>query len=1042
MIEKLIFYFFIAAVGTSMFVPTPTQMRSAFQDGQRLFVMEDYSGAIEKYEQVRSTSSSLLTEDSVMVDLENGMRLRAQMAATYQIGNAYRKLNEIDRAVDNFKLVEHGASNAKLRAMAQNQVLLARYQERDYEKVISEAQYLIENYPHEDDYVARAYYNMGWSYYELNRYEESASTFETMVDKYPDVDEAPKAQLQAGEAYFQIAQYEKALNAFAKFVDKYTPKQFNERQWSEIALDKLRLRKQVEGGTGKSREEKNVIKLSALAYHKIGDCYRELGDLNSAIDTYYLVTNNFTPLRDMVEKAYLKIAEIEYERSGIDGAISVYQAALDKSSDRKFQGQMQLQKAKLYYEKEVYSKSIDEYAIYIHGYRDIADQIEFPPAQAQYQIGHISFELQSYERAIPAYQTVLDSFPNQGFDAISMYEMGISKQNIKDFEGALATYRMIHAQFGEEAQNEIVPLSMIQSGSVYLQMKDYSRAIGQYRQTMREYGSIPAIDSSFVYFQLGLAFREQGTADSARTYFGYVKRESDFFAAAYSEIAEIYLSENKFDEAERALLSVTETLQDTALLAEFNYYLGRLYIKAERRDEALNSFSFAIDHLENSQLRASALYGRGVIYFDQKNYPPARDDFSELIASSKERMLINLAIEKLALSYFYTGETEKALALVQQRIDQAFDQQEKEELMLLQVRIYQQTKMYPDALALISQLTGEAYTLDTRIEALFYKSIITYAQANYGASIEAVTVALTLNPENKYRNDLYYQRGLAAYQTEEYAAAVVDFTEVLKRDQRYEMLLYSNYYSAYCQANLGNWSEAIRLFDELADRYPESDLAPEARFQVAEAYFNMKDYARAAAAYEKVVSKYPNTEFVVQSLYNRAWSLIEEDRLDEAIGQFRMLVEKYPDSEYGAFSQFSIADYYYNNKDYPTAREAYTVVINNYPEHELAQKAANLIHELDQIESFLAYDAAMKFFDGEDYPKAITELEAVIARFPDADVVAGALVNIAACHEQLGQWEDALRYYDRVITQYENNPDGRDAVQFAREHVNYIKENY
>jgi len=930
-------------------------------------------------------------------------------------------------------------ANTILQAMSLNQILQTHYNSGNYQAVITEGNRLINKYPHEEKYVAFAYYNMGWAQFKMESWEESAKTFNSLVEKFPDDDNAAKAQIQAGEAYFNIGHYEQALNSYLNFVDKYTPKNITDRQWSEITLDKLRFRRQVEGGTGKSREEKNIIELSAIAYHKIGDCYRKLGDDLSAKDTYYLITTNFTPLPDMTKKAYLKIAEIEYESQGIDAAIKVYQEAMDKSKDRNFQAKMQLQKSKLYYEKNLYKKSIGEYKVYIKAFPDVATQINFPLAQAQYQIGHINYEIQDYNSAIPAYQAVIDSFPDQGFNAVSFYEMGLCYQNLKDYDRALEIFKKVSNEFPE---SDLAPLSQVQVAGVFLQIKEYDRAIEEYRKSLKLYSGNDKLDSTFVHFQIGLSFRENQQYDSALVYLQKVEAGSDYYASANSEIAEIYLSQNDFAKAENVLKSVIATLNDSIMLAEFKYYLGRLYIKAEKTEEALPQFDYAIKYLQNDQLKESALYGRGVIHFDKKNYPEARSDFQQLIDFGKEKSLINLAIEKLALSYFYTGDENAAMTLIDKRMAQLTDEQEIENLALLKIRLFQQIGKQNKALAQIKDITSKEYSLGAKVEAYFYESIIQYAIGNYPASIQAAEKSLELNEESPYKFDLYYQIGLANYQIEEYAKSAQAFGKVKTTASKEETRLFAQYYFAYSKANLGEWEEAISSFQELVREFPDSELAPEAQFQIAEAYFNLKDFQNAEKAYRIVIAKYPRSVFEVKSLYNRAWCYIEMQQIENAIGQFRILVDHYPDNEYAAFSQYTIADHYYNNKEYALAKENYKKVIDKFPDHELAGKSQELIHELNQIESYLEYEAAMVFFDEENFEEAIEALTKVINRYPDADLVPGALVNIAASYEQLGEYEDALRYYGKVIEQFGAKPENSDAVQFANEHVNWIQENY
>lgn len=159
---------------------------------------------------------------------------------------------------------------------------------------------------------------------------------------------------------------------------------------------------------------------------------------------------------------------------------------------------------------------------------------------------------------------------------------------------------------------------------------------------------------------------------------------------------------------------------------------------------------------------------------------------------------------------------------------------------------------------------------------------------------------------------------------------------------------------------------------------------------------------------------------------------------------FSKLASRFPKSTYAGDALFTIGDYYYNTKDYVKSSEAYSDLINKFPNYEKVEEAKSLVYDLSQINSYLEYEKAMKFFDARDYKRAIEELTKLFNKYPDASIAVGCQVNIAASYEMLEDYREAAKWYKQIISKYSNSNDDneRSAVFFAKEHLEWIEENY
>lgn len=93
---------------------------------------------------------------------------------------------------------------------------------------------------------------------------------------------------------------------------------------------------------------------------------------------------------------------------------------------------------------------------------------------------------------------------------------------------------------------------------------------------------------------------------------------------SYTQLARIYIIENKLDKANKLLL-ISESLGKNYFLTY--YYLGKLYLIKGKLDNSLTNFKRA---LELDMFFTPAKYKEGVVYFELKNYNNAKTIFSSL----------------------------------------------------------------------------------------------------------------------------------------------------------------------------------------------------------------------------------------------------------------------------------------------------------------------------------------------------------------------------------------------------------------------------
>jgi outer membrane protein assembly factor BamD len=148
---------------------------------------------------------------------------------------------------------------------------------------------------------------------------------------------------------------------------------------------------------------------------------------------------------------------------------------------------------------------------------------------------------------------------------------------------------------------------------------------------------------------------------------------------------------------------------------------------------------------------------------------------------------------------------------------------------------------------------------------------------------------------------------------------------------------------------------AIELLQEVIDNYPYSEYALLAELKIADVHFERENYEEAASFYQDFVELHPSHEQVPYAIYRNGLSSFERMRASdqdqtptqEALAQFTVLIERYPDSELAkdagerirevedrlAGADVAIGDFYFERGEYHASIRRYRSALTQYPGH-------------------------------------------------------------------------------------------------------------
>lgn len=105
------------------------------------------------------------------------------------------------------------------------------------------------------------------------------------------------------------------------------------------------------------------------------------------------------------------------------------------------------------------------------------------------------------------------------------------------------------------------------------------------------------------------------------------------------------------------------------------------------------------------------------------------------------------------------------------------------------------------------------------------------------------------------------------------------------------------YDAAWADYTRGDYAIARDGFQEVVDRFGQSELADDAEYWVAETWYAQRDWEKAREGFDGVIAKHPDSEVIPAAKLKLGYSLIETGDPDRAVEVLRDLQSSHPDSD-------------------------------------------------------------------------------------------------------------------------------------------------
>ena len=317
--------------------------------------------------------------------------------------------------------------------------------------------------------------------------------------------------------------------------------------------------------------------------------------------------------------------------------------------------------------------------------------------------------------------------------------------------------------------------------------------------------------------------------------------------------------------------------------------------------------------------------------------------------------------------------------------------------------------------------------------------------------------------DEDFRSQVQFQVADTRFRQKQFAEATKEYKQYVEDFPKSAVAGKAFFYSGWGEFNQKKYDDAISTLRGMLETYPDDRYAPDAQFRIASSYFELGEYQKAVDEANAVIEKYPNSPMIASAVYLEASSYDKMGRDEEAIATYREvrdLYERMFEILRGSFregknvdfedyrelfetSSLRVAEIFRKSNQYEnayreliaaqeTAEERfYKAKVqmrmgDNYMAWERYDDAYNTYNQVIELYGDTPYPASAQYYKGEaryyggDFSSARGEYLQVLENYPDSetDLRAAALYTAAWSSEKLGNSDDALKYYGRVVESF------------------------
>lgn len=470
-----------------------------------------------------------------------------------------------------------------------------------------------------------------------------------------------------------------------------------------------------------------------------------------------------------------------------------------------------------------------------------------------------------------------------------------------------------------------------------------------------------------------------------------------------------FFDQLEYDRSLEVLRQVVAERPPYEVGAKALYWMGEAALMLGRTDEALGYYRQAADDYRYAETAPTALYAIAFTQVRLGQYEEAARAFEQLAdryPTSPRAQNIGLALAEI---YYELNDYRRTVAEIQRR-EATLSGEARERAIFLMAESYNQLRDSPNAIVQYRRITEGPPENPYFRQALYGLGWNYYRENAYQWAAETFEQARQGHSDRIAERATYY-RAVALQRNSQPLEAAPLFAEVADRWPQSELADHALQELGLLYYEQRRWQDASQALERLVQAYPDSPVYGEAQYQLGNTYVALANFDAAIAAYDKAIAAGSAPASLREELvFQKAWLLYRAQRYPEAGPAFLALYQQNPRSPKAGEALFWAAESYYQNEQLDLAERHF----QRYLTEQANGKYANAAR----------YALGWTYFKRSQYAEAAREFDLFLRNYRETTEQVpyrqDAQLRLADSYFALRRYADAVRIYNRAAQEGED----------------------
>lgn len=823
-----------------------------------------------------------------------------------------------------------------------------------HQKAIGYYKQAIKLHPKED-LAARIYYWMAESAASMGNHKQSRKYFLNLADTFPKSGWAPKALYARGRSYLDDNNYSDASDAFELLKKRYRNNPITRKVGTALGESYYKQRRFHDAIKALKNAMPYLDKQSrSKATYLIAESYNYLNNYREA-SNYYLRFINYTKGTSKVRLAYYGLGWVYHKQK-------IYHWASD-AFGRAAKGNDLMARKALYYQA-VNEELGGRYNAAIKTFRKFGKKYKKGPwvEHAYYEWAMTAFQTGRYQESI---ETCLSLIRGK--------------------------VKMVHP-------GKVFSLL----GQAYFADGEYTHAIQAFNEAQKEVHVNPNVKWQ-ARFQKAWVLYQNQAYKQAQPLFDTIyqkDRNSKLAPQALFWSADCYYHMKKYTRASVRFTDFIDKYPKHKFIGAARYSLGWCEFKMGRYQKAIPPFKMFLAHYNpppislfpyniDTELRI------GDSYYAMKDYDKAIQYYQKAVGSDRGG---DYALYQIANSYYRSDQSYEAVTTLRKLL-----------------------KMYPSS--------------SLRQQAQYNIGYIYFLTNNYDQAVKEFDKVINKYPGSNWAARAQYNIGDAYYNAGEYKKSVAAYKKVLQKYPKSNYIIDAVNGIQYAEVGAGKKDNSSQVLENFLAKHPQTGMADKLRFRQAQNLLQSGNYSAAIKSFEEYIRITNNNRNIPEAYFNIANAYEQENKTGQAVKAYETIVNNYGNSDRASTSLANLGRLYYKEKKYQKSLqyyqklsndkgyrvEAYLGMGNAYlgmNQLDNARKEFNNALNIKSSSNAAKLGIAKVDYAQQNYDSAMPVFRKIAKNNTDA-VGAQAQFMIGKTLQTQGNYNEALKAYSKVKILYE-----------------------